>query len=141
MAVTTDDTDYSKSTGAYPMPKDPQPIFVDNSDIDFSKSTGAYPMYDEGSIGTAPERVVEHIDAPADVQFTTPGPSSQGDPDVYAQQRQALGLSSDPSGDSDAGYEARPSSQLGAEPEPAETKVVEPPRKRGTRRTGGAEGK
>jgi hypothetical protein len=106
MAAKAAEVDYSKSTMAYPMDPTPKVEFVD-SDIDYSKSTGAYPMYDERN---APERVIEHVGSyVADVQFPTPGPVSSGLPDVVAQQRAELGLSSDPSGGSDQGYEARPS--------------------------------
>lgn len=142
MAVNSSDVDYSKSTGAYPMPKDPTPIFVDHSDIDYSKSTGAYPMHDESSVNTLRDRLVEHVDAPVDAQFTTPGPSSLGDEDAVSVQRKDLGLSSDPSGDSDAGYEARPSTVPvpGADGVDREAKVVAPPQspevKRGRRATG-----
>lgn len=101
MAVSRGEVDYSKSTGAYPMAKEPQPVFVD-ADIDYSKSTGAYPMYDERN---QPERVVEHLNAEVDPQFTTPGPSSTGDEQVVADQRADLGLSDDPSGESDAGFD------------------------------------
>jgi hypothetical protein len=111
--------DYAKSTNAYPMDKEPQPLFVDNSDIDYSKSTGAYPMYDEHVTvvpheetgGVAIERVVEHVGSEtAEVRFSTPGPTSSGPEELVTAQRAEMGLSADPTGESDAGYEARPSS-------------------------------
>jgi hypothetical protein len=145
MAIKQSDIDYSKSTGAYPMPKDPTPLFIDNTDIDYSKSTGAYPMYDESSVNTLTERVVEHIDADVDPQFTTPGPQSQGIEEHVAVQRKDLGLSADPTGESDAGYEARPSTVPvpgadGVDRE-AEAKVVEAPEDRRVRRGRQAQGK
>jgi hypothetical protein len=109
MGITTNgDVDFSKSTGAYPMDKEPQPLFVD-ADVDYSKSTGAYPMYDDTS-GTPVERVVEHVGSDqASVQFPTPGPISSGVTSVVEAQRSDLALTADPTGESDAGYEARPS--------------------------------
>lgn len=142
MAVKTTEIDYSKSTGAYPMPATPEPIFDDRGDIDYAASTNAYPMYDENSINTVTERVVEHIAAPVDAQFTTPGPVSQGTEQEVAAQRTDLGLSDDPSGDSDAGYEARPSTVPlpGADGVDREAKVITPPDtpkvRRGPRATG-----
>lgn len=154
MAIKADpDIDYAKSTGAYPMDKDPTPLFVDNSDIDYSKSTGAYPMYDEHVVvgenpsGTAQvEHVVEHVGSDqADVQFPTPGPVSSGAEEAVAKQRTDLGLSADPSGDSDAGYEARPSTIAvpGADgvDRDAQTKVVDSPKKAAPRKNTQAQGK
>lgn len=125
MAVQHTDVDFSKSTGAYPMEKEPKPLFVD-ADIDYSKSTGAYPMFDDRN---ATERAVEHYTAEVDAQFITPGPSSSGQEDLVKVQRKDLGLSSDPSGEKDAGYEARPSSVSlpGADGVDREAKVVEAP--------------
>lgn len=147
MAVKVDpEVDYSKSTGAYPMPKDPTPMFVDNSDIDYAKSTGAYPMYDEKSVNTLTERVVERVGSDtADVQFATPGPVSTGAEEHVAAQRADLGMSPDPSGESDAGYEARPStvSVTGADgvSRDVQAKVVAGPKKRTPRKASRAEGK
>lgn len=143
MGVRKAEVDYSKSTMAYPMATEPTPRFVD-SDIDYSASTGAYPMHDARSVNTLVERVVEHIDAPVEPQFETPGPISAGMEDAVAEQRAELGLSADPSGESDAGYEARPSTLPvpgadGVDREP-EVKVIAPPPRpqvrRGRRATG-----
>lgn len=121
------DVDFTKSTMAFPMGADPVPIFVDG-DVDYAASTGAYPMYDEPAMAAATTRIVEHVDADGadrvalvhDIEhvgsddttgaFPTPGPASAGVAEAYQAQRAELGLSDDPSGDSDRGYEARPSS-------------------------------
>ncbi len=104
------DIDYSKSTMAFPMPPQEEAIFVD-TDIDYAASTGAYPMYDD--LSAIPERVVEHVGSDrAEVAFPTPGPVSQGAPEVVAAQRRDLGLD-------EAEEEA-------AEPQRV-AKVIEPP--------------
>lgn len=70
--------DYSKSTGAFPM--DPAPEWRRTDDVpDFGKSTGAYEMYDGPDARTT---VAEHVDAPVVPEFETPGPQSAGDPAV-----------------------------------------------------------
>ncbi len=104
-AVQGPDVDFSKSTNAFPMGKSPQPIFG-NDVVDFSKSTNAYPMYDDRN---APQVDARHLSAKLDPQFVTPGPISTGHESVVVAQRASMGLSDDPSGESDAGYEARPS--------------------------------
>lgn len=119
------ENDFNRSTGAYPMEKEPRTVFVD-PDEDLSRSTMAYPMHDD------PERLVDELAAleltkaeqaavrtagvttigltsTAEVSYPTPGPASSGlTEDRVVKQRADLGLSPDPSGDSDAGYEARP---------------------------------
>jgi len=99
------DPDFSKSTNAFPMDREPAVILSDGG-IDYSKSTGAFPMYDDRN---ARQRTVEHIGAEVHPGFITPGPQSTGAVDsVVVTQRKSLGLSADPTGESDAGYEARP---------------------------------
>ncbi len=100
------DVDFSKSTGAFPLAKSPAPVFVDPQ-IDYSKSTNAYPMFDDRN---DPAILVTHYDAPVSASFPTPGPISSGVEDHVLIQRKQLGLSDDASGESDVGYEARPSS-------------------------------
>jgi len=121
------DGDFAKSTGAYPMQSEPVPVFVDPQ-VDYSKSTNAYPMYDDRN---DPRVTVAHYDAPPVVSFPTPGPASSGIEDHVLAQRKAMGLSDDPSGESDSGYEARPSSVSvpGADGVDREVKVVEAPEK------------
>lgn len=127
MAIKRDsEVDFTKSTMAFPMGADPVPIFV-AADIDYAQSTGAYPMHDAPAMAAATTRVVEHIDVDgadrvvlehtvehvgsdvASEAFPTPGPVSAGVAEDYQKQRAELGLSDNPSGEADHGYEARPS--------------------------------
>jgi hypothetical protein len=143
------DNAFARSTGAYPMSGEPRTIFVDR-DVDYAKSTGAYPMYDDELAARTAQGVP--LDVPVQVVVTTPGPVSTGDPTMVARQRADLGLSEDPSGESDAGYEARPSTVAGkgfdgvaresheqaeadaAVSEEAQAKTIAPPPARAVRR-------
>jgi len=90
-----DDVDFSKSTGAFPMPPSPAAVVFQDSEVDFAASTGAYPMHDDTTtvVGRTVEHVVEHVGSEAaEVRFVTPGPVSLGDPAEAAIQRKELGL-------------------------------------------------
>ena len=122
MAVRASDpeVDYTKSTGAFPLDTDPAVVYEPDPGVDYSKSTDAFPMYDDRPV------VPTYVDAEVKPTYTTPGPSTHGyDAKAAALQRQELGLSPDLSGNSDAGYAARPSTVTAA-PAPAK-KVVDPP--------------
>ena len=105
------------------MATDPAVVYEPDPGVDYSKSTDAFPMYDDRN---PREVVAKHVGAEVKPTYTTPGPTTHGyDAKAAALQRQELGLSPDLSGDSDAGYEARPSTVTAA-PAPAK-KVVDPP--------------
>jgi hypothetical protein len=60
-------------------------------------------------------QILDNADGPKSTgAFPTPGPVSAGDPEHVAKQRADLGLSDDPSGESDSGWKP-------------ETKVIAPP--------------
>lgn len=122
MAVraTDPEPDYTKSTGAFPLSTEPAVVYEPDPGVDYSKSTDAFPMYDDRN---PREVVAKHVDAEVKPTYTTPGPVTHGESKAAAAQRQELGLSPDLSGDSDAGYAARPSTVTAL---PIK-KVVDPP--------------
>lgn len=98
------------------MATDPAVVYEPDPGVDYSKSTDAFPMYDDRPV------VPTYVDAEVKPTYTTPGPTTHGyDAKAAALQRQELGLSPDLSGNSDAGYESRPSTVTAAK------KVVDPP--------------
>lgn len=119
MAVrsTESEPDFTKSTGAFPMSATPVTVYVADPGVNYAKSTDAFRMHDDRN---PRERVVEHVGATVSPTFMTPGPISHGSEKETTAQRKELGLSPDISGESDAGYKARPSTVTG--------KVVEPPK-------------
>lgn len=140
--------DYAKSTGAYPTPENPTTARMADEDVDYSGSTGAYPMQE----GEGPQVVSQILDADGKpIDFTastgaypTIGPVSTGEQPAVIEQRAGLGLTDDPSGESDVGAPARPSTVAvprdteGKLAQAVADKVVQPPAPqpaRGTRRS------
>jgi len=133
MAASSGEIDFSKSTMAYPMGPDAEPVFLQQASPDAVKSTMAYPMYDDAKVAKAVEaakgvRTVQELTAESTGAFLTPGPVSTGALELVAEQRRDLALSEDPSGESDAGYEARPSTipRPGADGVDRQSKTVAP---------------